>query len=295
MRSTIEAAPAKINLYLDIESKRKDSYHNIISVMQSVTLSDLITISVSDEKGGIMIACDDPAIPGGDENLAYRAAEIYMRMAGLNNRIEIDIRKTIPAAAGLGGGSSDAGAVLRGLNKLFNYPFSYDGLCRMGVKIGADVPFCIMGGCAEAKGIGELLKKLPVMPDAIIVISCPAKKVSTPEAYRKLDAMYGNFEGRTPGGGYHALEAASEARDLRGVTGQIFNIFESCVLAEHPEVSEIKEIMLSSGAMAAQMSGSGPAVFGIFNDDESVRSATENLRRRGYPAFICVPAGPNSI
>lgn len=295
MRSIIEAAPAKINLYLDIESKRKDGYHNIISIMQSVSLCDTITVSAGDTPGGIFVSCDDPTVPGGMENLAYRAAEIFMKMANLSCRIEIDIQKIIPAAAGLGGGSSDAAAVLRALNKLFKHPFSYDGLCRMGLKIGADVPFCVTGGCALATGVGEVLKKQPVMPMANIVISCAGQKINTPEAYKRLDAMYGNFQARSTTGGYNVMLAASEASDLRGVVGELYNIFESCVLPGHPEANEIKEIMLTSGALGAQMSGSGPAVFGIFSDNGLAEAAVRNLRSRNYNAYTCVPAGPQII
>lgn len=291
MKTIIEAAPAKINLYLDIESRRDDRYHNIKSIMHSITLSDSVIIKLGREGRRIGVTCDDPEIPGGEGNIAYRAADLFLGMAGVDCSVDIEIQKNIPAAAGLGGGSSDAAAVLRGLNKLLGRPFSYEGLCRMGERIGADVSFCIAGGCAEAGGIGEKLQGLPTMPEASIVVSCAGKKISTPEAYRLLDEAHGNFENRKPQEGHYALAAAVAARDIREIAGLLYNIFEDCILPRHTEAAEIKETMLGSGALASLMSGSGPAVFGIFADSDSAAFAMRELESKKYSALSCFPAG----
>ena len=195
MKSIIEAAPAKINLYLDILSKRPDGYHNIVSVMQSVSLSDTVRIEVSPGSGINLTVCGETfGVPGGSENLAYRAAELFLRMAGVDCSLDIEVEKVIPVAAGLGGGSSDAAAVLRGLNKLFGRPFSYAGLCKMGMSLGADLPFCIAGGCVLVEGIGEKVTPVTPMPKVAILVASAGEGVLTPEAYARLDRMCSDFK-----------------------------------------------------------------------------------------------------
>lgn len=288
-RSIIEAAPAKINLYLDVVDRRADGYHNIISIMQSVDFSDIITIDTA-PSGGIRVLCDNPALPLGRENTVYRAAEAFLGAAGLNCGLEINIEKNIPSPAGLGGGSSDGAATLRGLNKIFGRRFSHDALCRMGMRISADLPFCIRGGCARARGIGELLEPLPPLPDAYIVIACAGEGISTPAAYARLDGMYGGFAERRPGDGHYVLEAAAAAGDLAGVGGAAYNIFEECVLPYHREAAGIRSILAASGGAAALMSGSGPAVYGLFAGQAEAAGAASALRGAGYSPRVCRPA-----
>lgn len=288
MKSTIEAAPAKLNLFLDIESRREDGYHNIVSIMQSVGFSDIIKIDTA-PSGGIRVVCDNPDIPGGEKNIAYRAAEIFTGMAGISPGIEISIEKNIPSPAGLGGGSSDAAAVLRGLNKIYGRCFSYDDLCRMGLMAGADVPFCIRGGCSRVTGIGGTLERLPVMPECFIVIGCAGGGVSTPGAYAMLDVAYGNFTSRSAGNGHYILEAAAAAGDIYGVCSSLYNIFESVVLPVHSEAAKIKAVFGAAGAAGTLMSGSGPAVYGIFPDRSSALAAHGQINRAGYSAYICTP------
>ncbi|MGI6754016.1 MAG: 4-(cytidine 5'-diphospho)-2-C-methyl-D-erythritol kinase [Eubacteriales bacterium] len=294
MKSIVEAAPAKINLYLDILSKRPDGYHNIVSVMQAVTLSDTVRIK-SAPGSGINLSVTGDRAPGGRENLAYRAAELYLRVAGVGYRLDIEIEKVIPAAAGLGGGSSDAAAVLRGLNRMYGRPFSYAGLCKMGLMLGADLPFCIAGGCALVEGIGEKVTPVPVMPGAVILVATPGEGVPTSEAYALLDRTYGNFRKRQPLGNHQKMTAAISAGDIARVSGWMYNIFEDCIITGHPKVAQIKQIMLERGACAAQMSGSGPAVFGIFADNETAISASIVLKDKGISSYTCIPAGPVTI
>lgn len=293
-KSTVEAAPAKINLFLDIESRRQDGYHNIISIMQSVTFSDIVTIDTA-SVGGIRVECDNPSIPCGRENIAYRAAEVFLSMAGLSCGLEIIIQKNIPSPAGLGGGSSDAAAVLRGLNKIFGRRFSYDALCRMGASIGADLPFCIRGGCARVRGIGEIVEPIAPLPASHIVIACSGEGVSTPAAYAALDLMYDNFGGRKSGTGHYVLEAANAAGNLGGISGVMYNIFEDLVLPKHSEAAEIKTILLDTGAVSAMMTGSGPAVYGVFAGEADAIRAAAALRQAGNDPFICTPAGAFNV
>ncbi|HOA84784.1 MAG TPA: 4-(cytidine 5'-diphospho)-2-C-methyl-D-erythritol kinase [Bacillota bacterium] len=295
MNCITEAAPAKINLYLDILSKRPDGYHNIVSIMQAVSLSDTVRIELQPGSGINLLVSGDSSVPVGRENLAYRAAELFLKMANVDCRLDIEVEKVIPAAAGLGGGSSDAAAVLRGLNRLFGRPFSYAGLCKMGLSLGADLPFCIAGGCALVEGIGEKLTPIPVMPEATILVASAGEGMPTPEAYAKLDLMYGNFKKKRTSDDHRQMLEAISARDIRGVCGCMYNIFEDCIIPEHPKAAEIKQIKLGSGACAAQMSGSGPAVFGIFTDKEAAKEASKQLADKNITSYSCIPVKPFGI
>ncbi len=273
-------AYAKINLFLDIESKRDDGYHNIISVMQSVSLCDTVTVEYCESADKyIEITCDDPTIPLGEKNIAYKAANLFLD----SGKVKIHISKRIPAAAGLAGGSTDAAAVLTLLNELTGNKKSADELLSIGAKIGADVPFCIAGGTKLTLGIGEKMSDFKPLPSCYIVISKMGDGVSTPEAYSLLDGMFDNFENYSPRKDLLAmLEKENSANGM-------FNIFESAVIPCRPAVQAIKDTLTEQGAEFAMMSGSGPSVFGIFSSKEKASAAREALVGIGAIAHICEP------
>lgn len=287
MRSFLIAAPAKINLFLDVTSRRADGYHEILSVMQAISLCDEVRIQQCE--GGISLECDDPSIPLDDGNLAYRAARLFMTMAGIDAGVKISVKKTIPVSAGLGGGSADAAAVLIGLNDLFDSVFSQDELCRIGACLGADVPFCIVGGCMRAEGIGEVLSELPCLMGYSIIVACPTERISTPSAYGALDSKYNDFicyssEMKK----FIAMERALRCGDLDGMCDNMTNIFES-VQDHRSDIPFIKQLMISHGASAAMMSGSGPSVFGVFKQEKNAHNSLLALKAAGHSAFICRP------
>ncbi len=272
-------AYAKINLFLDIESKRADGYHNIISVMQSVSLCDTVTVEYCESADkSIKITCDDPTIPLGEKNIAYKAANLFLD----SGKVKIHISKRIPAAAGLAGGSTDAAAVLTLLNELTGNNKSTDELLSIGAKIGADVPFCIAGGTKLTLGIGEKLTDFKPLPSCYIVISKMGDGVSTPEAYSMLDRLFDNFENYSPRKDLLDLLGENDARGM-------FNIFESAVIPCRPAVQTIKDTLTEYGAEFAMMSGSGPSVFGIFSSKEKASAAREALVDIGAIAHLCEP------
>ena len=302
-------ANAKINLLLDITGRRADGYHTITGVMQAVSLGDTVTVTVEDPTDGmhlctlgprpgmaetITLTCSNPDLPTDHRNLAWRAAEAFFTATGCGcRRLTIHIEKRIPAAAGLAGGSTDAAAVLKALNQLFKRPLTDDRLCAVGLTLGADVPFCIMGGAQITEGVGEVLSPVPSMPACTLVIACGGEGVSTPAAYKALDGMYGGFEPTAYTPHLQTLEdllTALRERDTEGVCTYLFNIFESAVLSERPVARAIKETLLASGAKAALMSGSGPSVFGIFEaGDPAAQRAREALEAQGILACVCEP------
>ena len=308
-------APAKINLFLDITARRPNGYHEIAGVMQSISLSDTVTLEVTEPTGmyfcslgahsvgaeSITLSCTNPNLPTDSTNLAWRAAEKFFAATGRGcKNLLIHIEKRIPAAAGMAGGSTDAAAVLVGLNQLFNYPLTTEALCEVGLTLGADVPFCIQGGTQITEGIGEVLTPITPMPDCELVVACGGEGVSTPAAYKALDTLYGGFDPAvyTPRTReLTALKAALWQGDLTALCGSVFNLFESVVLSERPVARQIKETLLSSGAITAMMSGSGPSVFGVFpKGDGAAQSAAEAARTAlealGIPAWVCEPVRP---
>ena len=308
MLKTTVTANAKINLFLDITGRRGDGYHTITGVMQAVSLADAVTVEITEPVGmhlcvmgprpgaaeTITLTCSNPDLPTDRRNLAWRAAEAFFAATGRGCRtLSIHIDKHIPASAGMAGGSTDAAAVLSALNELFDHPLTPAALCEVGLTLGADVPFCIMGGAQITEGVGERLTPLPALPDCALVVACAGEGVSTPGAYKALDGMYGGFapEAYTPRmAQLDRLTAALRGGDLDGVCGSMFNIFEAAVLPERPVARMIKETLLSAGAVAAMMSGSGPSVFGVFpKGDGGVQRALDALKEREIPAWVCVP------
>ena len=302
-------ANAKINLFLDITGRREDGYHTITGVMQAISLCDTVTVEVTDPTDGrclcvlgprggmaeeIALTCTNPDLPTDHRNLAWKAAERFFSATGRGcRRLALHIEKRIPAAAGWAGGSTDAAAVLKALNELFDHPLSEEELRALGLTLGADVPFCMAGGAQITKGVGEVLTPVAPLPDCELVIACGGEGVSTPAAYKALDGLYGNFDPAvyTPRREeLAALLTALEKGDGDGVRGSTFNLFETVILPERPVARQIKETLLSSGAVTALMSGSGPSVFGIFRKgDGGAQRALERLSEQGISAWVCEP------
>lgn len=279
MNMTVKA-PAKINLYLDVLGKRPDGYHNIRSVMQTVDLCDEIYVELDAPKRGtqlIEISCSEEALPCDASNLAHRAAVAFFAGCGIYDySCRIRIEKNIPMAAGLAGGSTDAAAVLQLLNALNRYPLDLDALCALGATIGADVPFCIRCGTLYTEQIGDVMVPCYPMPPAHIVIALGGAGVSTPTAYHMLDARYGADLDRDFAN-VEELTAALYTRDLRIICSKMYNVFEDVILPIHKKARQAKEALLRYGALGALMSGSGPAVFGVFDDQGAAESAAHRL------------------
>lgn len=281
MKALQKDAYAKINLFLDIDSKRHDGYHNIISVMQSVSLCDTVTVEYCEcEQKIIEISCNNPEIPLGEKNIAYKAADFFLD----SGHVKIHIEKRIPAAAGLAGGSTDAAAVITLLNELTGNKKSSGELLSIGAKIGADVPFCILGGTKLAMGIGEKLIDFKPMPSCHMIVACMGDGVSTPQAYSALDTIFEDFTSYKS-----KKELLSLLEDEKTYYNGMFNIFESAVIPLRPAVQRIKDTLTGHGAEFSMMSGSGPSVFGIFTSKEKATLAFDTLVRMGANAHLCRP------
>lgn len=266
----ILSAPAKINLFLRVLKKRDDGYHDILTLMQPVTLYDDITLSVKSGEG-IEVSCGNADIPTDKSNLAYRAAELFLKATGTGKKVEIQITKNIPVAAGLGGGSSDAAAVLKGLNSVSSAGLSVRQLMEIGSEIGSDVPFFLLGGPALAAGRGTELTRVELPGYQYILIN-PGFKVSTAWAYNNLDLTKRRQN--------NTLSYSKESfRDIEALSGYLANDLEAVTLREHPEILSLKSALIERGAAGALMSGSGPTVFGIFRARIEAASAFDALRR----------------
>lgn len=253
-----EGAFAKINLTLDVLGKRPDGYHDIQSVMQTISIRDDVEVEVGTAKPWTL-SCDKEDVPQDSSNLAWKAAEMFCRAAKRDPEgVAIRITKRIPTQAGLGGGSADAAAVLRALNRHYDYPFSIYALAELGAEVGSDVPFCTLGGTVLCQGRGERLRKLPDLPETLFVVCKPDFPVSTPELYRRLDET---AIARWPD--HTAMEAAIVQGDVGAIAGQLCNVFEPVVTEKHLELNYIKSLMNSYGALGFAMSGSGPSVYAI--------------------------------
>lgn len=281
--NTIEMkANAKINLALDIKGKRSDGYHEVEMIMQSISLADEVSVTRTGT-GGIIVTCDNPELPQDTGNTAYRAAEGFFTFNHMDNPgLTIKIIKHIPAQAGLAGGSADAAAVLIGLDALFNTHSDHRLLKKIALLIGADVPFCLYGGTMFARGIGEQLTRLPHLPDCIIVIVKPSESVSTPAAYSAYDRL-GYIASRNIRTVCEDLETGS----IRNVARGIFNVLEEA--AGLPVIARIKAGLLEYGALGACMSGSGSAVFGLFDDAVKAQLCRDALKNSYREVFLCFP------
>lgn len=261
MRETTERAYAKLNISLDVTEKREDGFHNMVMVMQTVSLGDDIRITLND--GGCVRAKTDlHFIPGDERNLAVKAALRYLAEIGETRRgAEIEIKKRIPVGAGMGGGSADAAAVLRAMNRLFDGRLNGARLTEISGDVGSDVPFCVGGGTALAEGRGERLTPLPDFPDCAFVICKPEFSVSTPELFRKLDMLRSRHHPDTAG-----IIEALRAGELGQICRRMYNVFEYVDDRRMRTVAELKGALLDAGALGAVMTGTGSAVFGIFPD-----------------------------
>lgn len=275
-------AYAKINLMLDIICKRTDGYHDLFMIMQSIGLYDTITVSQT-KSGKITITCNINDIPLDERNIAHKAAKAFFDATGEKNKgINIDIVKRIPHAAGLAGGSADGAGVLVALNQLCRTNLSDDELCRIGVKIGADVPFCIKGGTLLAQGIGDVLNKVKPLRRCCILIAKPDCSVNTGSAYGQFDN-----QGKLHTPDKMGMLFAMQSRDLIEICSKMENVFEQFI--EVPNKVDIKEIMRNNGALGVCMSGSGPTVFGIYDDKQMAEKAAKELVPYARDIALTVP------
>lgn len=274
--------PAKINLSLDILGKRYDGYHFVKTIMQTVSVFDEITVQPN-EASEIRIFCDMPDIPCDFKNLAYKAAiAFFEHIDKTPNGIDITINKTIPALAGLAGGSSNAAGMVVALNELMETNLSIDELCDIGEKIGADVPFCIVGGTALAEGVGDILTQLPNIPECYILIVKPKINISTPEAYSKFDLLEVPKSSE-----FDDMIAAIAMQDIEKISNLLFNALEYA--SDCNEILRIKEEMLDMGALGALMSGSGSAVYGIFEKKKHASKCAEVFSQTYDFVEVCTP------
>jgi len=284
MTTLYEGAFAKLNLTLDVLGKREDGYHDLKSVMQTISVRDDIEIDIGTGKPWCL-KCDKENIPTDETNLAWKAAKVYCdTMCKDPEGIEIRITKRIPSQAGLGGGSADAAAVLRALNRHYGEPLSVLALAELGAQVGSDVPFCTLCGTAMVEGRGERLRKLPNMPECVFVVCKPDFSCSTAQLYKQLDTCE---IPKHPDN--QAMESALLAGDLGKVAEQVYNVFDPVVTEEHLEMNYIKSIFNSYGALAFQMTGSGSAVFAIMPNFEYA-AVVCNMLKENYPqVFIAMP------
>ncbi len=279
MKRTINT-PAKINLALDVTGKRADGYHLLETVFQSISIYDTLEIELINTCN-IELSCSVPEIPCNEKNLIWKAAAAVMAETGTDKGFKIHLEKRIPSEAGMGGGSSDAAATLKGCNELLGAPLSFERLCEIGAKLGADIPFFLYGGTAYAEGIGERLIKLPSVPKLTLVAAKGASGISTPEAYKRIDTLTSLVHPDAKG-----LKRAIEERvSFHEMISFCGNIFEE--VTDLSDVDNIRRTMVDMGAVFACMSGSGAAVFGVFEDIKKAENCKSALSER-YPfAVVC--------
>lgn len=275
-------APAKINLGLDVLGRRDNGYHDVRMVMQSIALYDDVTIEKVEEPG-ICLEINLDFLPTDERNIAYKAAKLLMDEFAISTGVKIKLEKHIPVAAGMAGGSTNAAAVLEGMNRLFSLGLTQKELMERGVKLGADVPYCIMKGTALAEGIGEILSPLPPLPECYILIAKPGISVSTKEVYEELDSKEIPEHPEIDG----ILEGLEEA-NLEKIVSAMGNVLERVTVQKYPVIDEIKQVMKKAGAMNAMMSGSGPTVFGIFKDRETAELAQQEIQKTKIAKDICL-------
>lgn len=297
MDSIALKAYAKINLGLDVLRRLENGYHEVNMVMQSVDIYDRITLTSLDEvpsapddspltTDGISVSVDDISLPTDGNNLVYKAAKLMKDHYGITQGVHIRLEKRIPIAAGMAGGSTDAAAVMKGMRTLFRPEVTDAELMEIAVKIGADVPYCILGGTALSQGIGEILTPLSPIPHCHILVAKPDINVSTKFVYEHLDA-----QGVDKHPDIDAMVAAIQAGDLTGILPHMENVLETVTIPAHPIIKEIKQLMITYGAHASLMSGSGPTVFGIFTDETKAKESYTKLCKTGVAkqVFLTVP------
>ena len=276
-------AYAKINLGLDVVRRLENGYHQVHMIMQTVELYDELTFEQAE--AGIHLQTDTEALPCDERNLVCKAARLIMEQYSVTKGVKITLRKRIPMAAGLAGGSADAAAVFHGLNRIFDLGMDEGAMQKLAVRIGADVPFCIVGGTMRSEGIGEILTPLPPVAGGIVVIAQPDVDVSTKYVYDNL-----HVETIAHHPDIKAVEAAVRAGDRSGMCEHMENILETVTERRYPVISELKASLKNSGAQAALMSGSGPSVFGIFPTTEQAAAACDALRKEGKAKHLHIAA-----
>jgi 4-diphosphocytidyl-2-C-methyl-D-erythritol kinase len=279
-------SPAKINLFLKVLSKREDGYHQILTLMQAVDLCD--DIEMEKNKAGIRIVCDNPDCPQDENNLAYKAASLLFREEGFDGGIKINITKRIPIASGLGGGSSNAAATLKGLNQLFGLGLPPSRMHHLAAKLGSDIPFFLYSGQALAEGRGEIIQPLVLYKGYWLLLVCPRIEVSAGWAYRNLKISLTRkrnaFNYKVLGSSLGFFEALAHFE----------NDLEDAVVKKHPVVRQIKDILKDSGAVKSAMSGSGPTVYGVFDQKPQAEEVTKKLSRGDWQVFLTQPIPENA-
>ena len=266
-------AYAKINLGLDVVRRLENGYHEVKMVMQTVDIADTITLTKTEE--GITVTTDSGEIPADENNLVYKVAKLLKETCDIKEGVAIHLEKRIPVAAGMAGGSTDAAAVFKGMNELFALGLSQEELQKLGVKLGADIPYCIQGGTALAEGIGEKLTALPDAPNCFLLVAKPDINVSTKYVYENL-----NLPGLKKHPDIDGMVEAIKENDLEGVIARMDNVLASVTEEKYPIITEIKEFMEQNGAKKALMSGSGPTVFGIYDKEDAAVAASKKLAEK---------------
>ncbi len=278
-------AYAKINLGLDVVGRLENGYHEVKMVMQTVGIYD--ELSFEKTTAGITVTTDSGELPTDENNLIYKAAKLMLDTYGIQGGVRIHLQKNIPIAAGMAGGSTDAAATMKGINRLYDLECTLQELMKLGVKIGADVPYCILGGTALAEGIGEKLTPLSPAPECFLLVAKPDINVSTKYVYEHLDA-----EGVSQHPDIDGMVQAIEAGSLQGILDRMGNVLESVTVKAHPIIDTIKARMRELGAVGSMMSGSGPTVFGIFTEESKAREAyrqitEEQLAKQVFVTEFC--------
>lgn len=278
-------AYGKINLGLDVVRRREDGYHEVKMIMQTVELYDRLTFSDT-EQTDIVIESNSSVLPAAEDNIIYKACELIRSTYGIKRGVKVRLDKRIPVAAGMAGGSTDAAAALKAVSELWGLELSEEKLMELGVKIGADVPYCIMQGTALSEGIGEILTRISPMPDCFIAIAKPPVGVSTKWVYQNLKASELKRHPDIDG-----MVKALDNGDISGIADRMENVLETVTIPAHPEIELIKNIMKEKGALNALMSGSGPTVFGVFEDEALAQNAIDDLTGKGLvqQAYVVKP------
>ena len=282
MEQIIRKAYAKINIGLDVLRRREDGYHELKMIMQTVDICDDLLFEKMAEPG-IVIRSNHKDLPMDGNNLIYKAADLLLQNKGITEGVRITLTKRIPIAAGMAGGSSDAAATMRGLNELFRMGYSIQELQELGVKLGADIPYCLVGGTMLSEGIGEILTPLPTPPDCFLVVAKPDINVSTGFVYGNLHAESLTYHPDIDG-----MVRALHEGDLSGITDRLGNVLETVTIKEYPIIEEIKELLRTMGAENALMSGSGPSVFGIFTEHRAAETAARAVEEKKLAGQIFV-------
>lgn len=283
-----EKAYSKLNLSLDVLGKRPDGYHEMLMVMQSISLCDELSITITDGEGEISVFTNRSYLPTNEKNLAFASAKKYLERAGITDKnIRIDLKKVVPVCAGMGGGSSDAAAVLRALNSFFGRRLSRGELLALGADIGSDVPFCITGGTMLAYGRGTEFRALPEMPDCAFVIIKPQFSIKTPELFSRIDSIKLKARPDTDG-----LITAIEKGSVIEISRRVFDVFEAALPQKYRDTTDRAKLeLIDSGALGASMTGTGSAVFGIYDDERIAAKALDKLRESFKEVYFAKKIG----